>query len=87
MLNINRFIQYKLNKYLYVLFPQLNIVKNPNLVTHQERNMNKTARVQILVERGPFRKSTVKVGLKQRFRQQHPQLRNTGPDSTRQSHI
>ena len=53
-------------------------------MTHQvERKLNKTTPVRISGERGPFRKSTVKVGLKQRFRHQNPQLRHATPDSIR----
>ena len=35
-----------------------------------------------MVERGTFRKSTIKSGLKKRFRHRNPQLGNVGPDIT-----
>ena len=55
----------------------------PNLVNHQvERILNNTTPVRMSGERGPFRKSTVKLGLKQSFRHQNPQLGHEGPDST-----
>ena len=50
-------------------------------MTHQvERNLNNTASVQILGERGPFHKSTVKVGLTQPFRNQNLHIGHAGPD-------
>ena len=56
----------------------------PNFVTHQvERKLNKTTPVRISGKRGLFRKSTLTVGLKRRFRHQNPQLGHAGLDSTR----
>ena len=42
-------------------------------------------RVRISGERGPFRKSTIKSGLKKCFRYRNPQIGTAGPDSTRYS--
>ena len=63
---------------------QLQLGVTPNFVTHQvERKLHKTAPEQILGERGPFLKFTVKMCLKSRFRNQSEKVDHAGPDSTR----
>ena len=47
------------------------------------RNINKTATVQNLEEIGTFRKSTVRIGLKQNFRHQNLHIGHVRTDSTR----
>ena len=51
----------------------------------RRENLNKIALGQISGKRGPFQKSIVKVGLKQRFRHQNWQLGYGVIDSTRGS--
>ena len=57
------------------------------MIRQLDRKLNETALVQILIERGPFLKATVKAGLKQRFRNQKPRIQPAGPDITRSNYL